>query len=312
MKLSILWDDCYDVKLEGANVFFSLRHKDSTNSYNLSLFMKLYGSLPLMCLSLIFIPTYIEAQATQSSTNASSEQYSQLLEKQFFKTGNDLFDQGNYENAIKYYDKALEINSTDINVLYNKALALDSLGRHDEAVSYYDKVLAIKPNDTDSLNNKGLDLDVLGKHDEAISYYDKVLSINPTDADALYNKGLALDNLGKHDQAILFYKQVLDINPKDTGALNKLNLTYNNADPKQIAAIQQTDQSLLIVVGASILVVGSVIVINLARRKSRKILTQNVSKPSVTTKKEEKSLISEIQEKKPKWEDNKDHEWKGI
>jgi len=270
MTLSIPSDKCYDVELEGVNVFFFLRHKHSTNSYNLFLFMKLYGLIPLLCLSLIFIPTYVEAQTTQSSTNASSEQYSQLLEKQFFKTGNSLFDQGNYTDAIANYDKALEINSTDINVLYNKALALDSLGRHDEAVSYYDKVLAIKPNDTDSLNNKGLDLDVLGKHDEAISYYDKVLLINPTDADALYNKGLALDNLGKHDQAILFYKQVLAVNPKDTGALNKLNLTYNNADPKQIAAIQQTDQSLLIVVGASILVVGSIIQRPVLQKKKKK------------------------------------------
>src|SRR2546426_12274741 len=157
--------------------------------------MKMYSLILLSCLSLLFITQYSEAQTVPPSNATSSKEYSQLLEKQFFKTGNDLFDQGNYENAIKYYDKALEINSTDINVLYNKALALDSLGRHDEAVSYYDKVLAIKPNDTDSLNNKGLDLDVLGKHDEAISYYDKVLLINPTDADALYNKGLALDNL---------------------------------------------------------------------------------------------------------------------
>src|SRR5207249_818592 len=85
--------------------------------------------------------------ATSSSNNTSlanstiSEQDRQLLEKQFFIAGNDLFDQSNYTEAISFYDQALEINSTDINVLYNKALALDDLGKLDEAVTYNSKVL---------------------------------------------------------------------------------------------------------------------------------------------------------------------------
>src|SRR5438552_7123023 len=82
--------------------------------------------------------------ATSSSNNTSlanptiSEQDRQLLEQEFFRTGNTLFDQGNYTGAVSFYDKALAINSTDINVLYNKALSLDYLGRLDEAITYYE------------------------------------------------------------------------------------------------------------------------------------------------------------------------------
>src|SRR5438309_9567624 len=150
-------------------------------AYNFSLFVRMYGLVLLLCLSLLFIPLYSEAQTAGSSNSTSSEQYRQFLEKQFFKSGNALFDKGNYTDAITYYDSALQINSTDINALYNKALALDNLDRLDEAITYYDKVLAINPNDTDTLNNKGLVLDKLGKHVDAITYYDKVLAINPTD-----------------------------------------------------------------------------------------------------------------------------------
>src|SRR5437899_3750859 len=151
-----------------------------------SLFVNVFSLALLLCFSLLFIPTYSYAQTqissngtlSQNSTSGvankpSSEQYRQLLEKQYFKAGNSLFDQGNYTNAIAYYDKALQINSTDINTLYNKALALDDLGKHDEALTYYGKVLAINPNDIDTLNNKGLLLDRLGKHDETIKYYNK-------------------------------------------------------------------------------------------------------------------------------------------
>src|SRR5438445_5538727 len=278
-----------------------------------SLFMNvLYGVVIALCMSLLFIPIYSEAQTKASTNNTAPEQYRQILEKQFFKTGNNLFDQGNYTDAISYYDKALQINSTDINVLYNKALELDNLGKHEEAITYYDKVLAINPSDTDTLNNKGLELDSLGKHDQAISYYDRVLAINPTDTDALYNKGLALDSLGKHDQAISYYKEVLAINPNDTSALNKLNLTFNNANIKEIQRIQKIDQTSLIIVGIIISLVGAIIAFNLIAIKTRKALTQKVLETSVSMKEEKKSARTEIQNKKPKSEELKEDEWKGI
>src|SRR2546425_3642619 len=115
--------------------------------------MKVDGLVLLLCLALLFIPTYSEAQTTVPSNIVSFEQYRQLLEKEFFKTGNTFFDKGKYEDAITYYDRALQINSTDTTVLYNKALSLESLRKYDDAIGYYDAVLAINPNDTDTLNN---------------------------------------------------------------------------------------------------------------------------------------------------------------
>ena len=203
----------------------------------------LYGVVIPLCMSLLFIPLYSEAQ-TNASNSTAPEQYRQVLEKQFFKTGNNLFDQGNYMDAISYYDKALQINSTDINVLYNKALALDSLGKHDQAISYY--------------------------------------------------------------------KEVLAINPNDTSALNKLNLTFNNVDKNEISVIQKTDQTLLIAVGIAVSIIVSIIVINLAARKGRKSLMQKVSETAAPLKKEEKSTVMEIEDKKPKSEEIKDEGWKGI
>jgi len=270
--------------------------------------MKLYG-LVLLCLFLLFIPTYSQAQTTVPTNSTSSEQYRQLLEKQFFKTGNSLFDQGNYTDAITYYDRALQINSTDINVLYNKALALDNLDRLGEAITYYDKVLAISPRDTDSLNNKGLVLDKLGKHDEAITYYDKVLAINPSDTDALYNKGVSLDDLNKHDQAISYYRRVLAVDPSDTSALNKLILVFNSTD--KISVLQQHDKTSVILFGIIISLVIAIIVVSLVTRRAWKDIKQKVSQTNVPIKDEEKSAGIEIQDKKPEPEEIKDDEGVG-
>ena len=285
--------------------------------------MKVYGLILLLCLTLVFISLHAEAQTALSSNETMpsdenltsdkiassngtvSEQYRQLLERQFFKTGNDLFHQGNYTDAMTYYDKALYLNSTDINVLYNKALVLDNLGRVDEAITYYDKVLAINPNETNSLNNKGLALDGLGKHDEAITYYDKILAINPSDADALYNKGLALEELGKKSDAASYYKKVLAVDPIDTAAQNKLNLTYNNANNTITLGVQKKDQTLLIYVGVFVSLLIGLIVINLAaRRKIPALETQVITKGESTGMDQtldKKYILEEI-----------DDEWKGI
>ena len=273
--------------------------------------MKVYGLILLLCLTLLFIPWHAKAQTelssneTASSNGIASEEDRQLLEKQFFKTGNDLFHQGKYTDAITYYDKALELNSTDTIVLYNKALALENLGRVNEAITYYDKVLAINPNDTYSLNNKGLALDGLGKHDEAITYYDKILAINPYDADALYNKGFALEELGKKSDAASYYTKVLGVDPSDTAALNKLNLTFNNANTTITSGIQKTDQTLLIAVGVFVAIVIGIIVLNLAAKRA-----QPKSQPQVLAK-GEPAKTDQDQGKKPNLEEI-DDEWKGV
>ena len=98
-----------------------------------------------------------------------------------------------------------EIISDDVVALKNKGDALYDLGQYQEAIGYYDKVLAIDPNDVYALINKGSALDDLGQYEQAIEYYDKVLAIDPNNVDSLNNKGEALDELGRHQEAAAWF-----------------------------------------------------------------------------------------------------------
>ena len=82
---------------------------------------------------------------------------------QFFENGKSLYEQGNYEEAIKWFDKALAIDPNQVDALNNKGFALDSLGQHDEAIKWFHKALAIDPNDYGALNGKDAALAQLGK-----------------------------------------------------------------------------------------------------------------------------------------------------
>ncbi len=127
--------------------------------------------------------------------------------------GNSLVDEGKFEEAIDFYNKALEINPQDIVALANKGTALDQLGRHEEAMKCFDKVLEISPNDEEALNNKGGLLIKMGKYGEALNFFDKVLALNPHNFVTHYNKGLALGNLGRYEEAINSYDEALKIAP---------------------------------------------------------------------------------------------------
>jgi len=51
----------------------------------------------------------------------------------------------NYEEAITFFDKVLEVEPNNVEALYQKANALSKLEKYDEAIEYYEKVLNIEP-----------------------------------------------------------------------------------------------------------------------------------------------------------------------
>lgn len=68
--------------------------------------------------------------------------------------GAQYFTNGEYEEVLKAYDKALEINPNHREAQINKVSALESLaiayrdkGQHEDAIKYFDMALKLDPND---------------------------------------------------------------------------------------------------------------------------------------------------------------------
>ena len=142
--------------------------------------------------------------------------------------GLDLYNQGEYQEAIKWYDKALEIDPNYVYALNNKGLALNFLYEYKEAIKYLKRALAIDPNYVRSLNNIGWALAALGKYKEAIKYLDKALAIDPNFVHAINNKGWALYGQCKYKEAIDYYDRVLRIDPNYTSALHYKKLALEH------------------------------------------------------------------------------------
>jgi Putative Zn-dependent protease, contains TPR repeats len=145
----------------------------------------------------VLAPPLVLCSIVLSSVFFYNAQILEAFKPQTSSTQDDLYDMGvkkamsgQYEEAITYYDKILEIDPDSGVILWLKGIALDSLGKSQEAINYYDKALDLDPNNANSLLGKAIALGNLGQSQEAIAYYDKVLAIDPNNSIAFENKAL--------------------------------------------------------------------------------------------------------------------------
>jgi tetratricopeptide (TPR) repeat protein len=134
--------------------------------------------------------------------------------------GLHLFYQSKQYEAIKYFDRSLEIDPRSTSSWLNKGYALYSLGSYSEAIKCFDKAIELDPDFADAWHNKGLALGNLGKHYEstpclkkAIECYDKFIDKNANDVNALNGKGVALDDLKRYDEAIKCFDKAIELDP---------------------------------------------------------------------------------------------------
>jgi tetratricopeptide (TPR) repeat protein len=122
--------------------------------------------------------------------------------------------QGQPDEAIAQFQKALQIKPGYVDAQDNLGIALLQKGRADEAIIQFQKALELDPGNADACNSLGAALRQKGRVDEAITYYQKALRAKPEFADAHYNLGMALFDEGRVDEAIIQYQEALQMNPE--------------------------------------------------------------------------------------------------
>lgn len=92
------------------------------------------------------------------------------------KTSQNQVDQNqNYDEALKSFDQAIELNPKNVPARSNKGFVLNYLERLEEAAICYDKVIELAPDSYLSWNAKGANLMHMEKYLEAIQYFDRAI-----------------------------------------------------------------------------------------------------------------------------------------
>ena len=123
--------------------------------------------------------------------------------------------QKNSVDALRMFDRALNVSPRSADILADKGRVLTEIGRHEEALACYQQAVSINPQHWAAIQNQGYSLLALRRNMEALETIDRLLTIVPHHAPALNNRGEALKNLNRYEDAITSYKQALALDSRN-------------------------------------------------------------------------------------------------
>jgi len=151
--------------------------------------------------------------------------------------------QGKYDEAIKAYDEAIKLNSSEPSYWNNKGYAFNNQGKYDEAIKAYDEAIKLNSSEPSYWNSKGNAFNNQGKYDEAIKAYDEAIKLNSSEPSYWNSKGAALDNQKKYDEALKSYDEAIRLNPEYASAWNGKGVSLVSQG-KYDEAIQACDEAI--------------------------------------------------------------------
>jgi tetratricopeptide (TPR) repeat protein len=140
------------------------------------------------------------------------------------KSKTEYYDKGDYKNALIQLNKAIELNPSNANAFYDRALVKEKLNYYEDAVQDLDKAIKLKPSSIDYYFARIRANYSLGNHAGIIDDCNKITSFDTTaETQAIvYNyRGLVKNQLKNYKGALQDLDRAVELNPS-------LAVTYNN------------------------------------------------------------------------------------
>ncbi len=148
--------------------------------------------------------------------------------------GVDYIDVGEYEKAIEYFDKAIELNPNYPTAFYSRGIAYMNLGQYERAIEEFNEAITHDPNYVVAYYNRGVAYAFLNQYERAIEDYNKALELNPNYEtldpiyEAYYNRGVAYAFLKQYERAIEDFNKAIELNPNYAIAYYSRGIAYMN------------------------------------------------------------------------------------
>jgi len=137
-------------------------------------------------------------------------------------------EQGKYEEAIKNYNKAIELSPGYLEPYDNRSNSNSNLKNYVEAIKDSDKAVALDPKYSEAYLNRGRAKSGLGDYAGAIKDYNKAIKLNPKYEKAYYNRANAKIKLEDFKSAIKDYDESIKLDPKYIKAYFNRAITKSN------------------------------------------------------------------------------------
>ncbi|HOO53430.1 MAG TPA: tetratricopeptide repeat protein [Methanothrix sp.] len=140
------------------------------------------------------------------STSVTAQE---MTSEDWYKKGQEMYENGSYQEALEAYDEVLKIDSQNASAWHYRGMALVSMGRGVEAnqslqkaIELLDQMLQEDPKDPEALWLRAEGMDLLGVSEEALEAYGRVEELNSSNAMAAWiRESDILAAFGRYNQS---------------------------------------------------------------------------------------------------------------
>lgn len=157
--------------------------------------------------------------STETEKNPLGTRIHQALALHYRKTGD-------YDNAIKYASRAVELSSGNYHAYENLGTINAYLENYDDAILFYNKAIELSPDFYLAYNNLGLVYSYIGNLDKSVFYLNKAIETNPKLSKAHNDLGTVYGQIGRFDMAIEEINKAIEINPYEADYYYNLAVIY--------------------------------------------------------------------------------------
>jgi tetratricopeptide (TPR) repeat protein len=122
------------------------------------------------------------------------------------------------KDAIAAYQRAADLDPSDVHTIDALGQALLSDNQFDEALKQFKVLADADPEDTSAQVHIGEILRRQGKYEDALAVIRKARKQDPKSLEAGFNEGLILDVLGRFDEATQTYEKMVEVTSHANGA----------------------------------------------------------------------------------------------
>ncbi len=129
---------------------------------------------------------------------------------------------GRHEDALKVFDKAVQLKPEDAQLWYQLGSALLDAGRSSDALLCFEHALALDPGHRDAAYGAGYVLVGLERFEEALVHFDRSVEMDASHAPTLQMRAIALRKLKRFDAAIADNLRAMELDPANPDICNNM------------------------------------------------------------------------------------------